>query len=219
VLRRVSVCRHAASCTPVDSLGPIARRPASSSRSPGRQRRRPSPGHRWVGVHDKPFGASSDVHLRCGLPARGTAGAVLCVGGFDSFVTSTVAPTATGGSDPVAGWELHPLKTYTFCTAHCVPVPLPVQCAGVECRRRQPIASKATSSRDVVGLLPGRQAEMPEQPDAPRLIGDPTRPRHAGSARSSTTRSTAPLSWWRCPRPRSPGHSAGRNRTRSWLRS
>jgi len=114
VLRRVSVCRHAASCTPVDSLGPIARGPAYSSRSPGRQRRRPSPGQRWVGVHDEPFGASSDVHSRYGLPARGTAETVLCVGGFDGFVTSTTAPTATGWSDPVAGREFHPLKTFTF---------------------------------------------------------------------------------------------------------
>lgn len=40
--------------------------------------------------------------------------AVLYVEGFDGFVTSTVAPTATGWSEPVAGWELHPLKTYTF---------------------------------------------------------------------------------------------------------
>jgi hypothetical protein len=34
--------------------------------------------------------------------------------GFDGFVTSTVAPIATGWSDPVAGWELHPLKGNTF---------------------------------------------------------------------------------------------------------
>ena len=111
MLPRVSLCGHAVSCTPVDSLGPIAHGPAYSSRSLGRQRRRPSPGHRWVGVHDKPFGASSDVHLRYGLPARGTAKAVLYIGGFDDFVTSIAAPTATGWSEPVAGWELHPLKT------------------------------------------------------------------------------------------------------------
>src|SRR5277367_6167609 len=29
-----------------------------------------------------------------------------------------VASIATGWSDPVAGWELHPLKTNTFHTAH-----------------------------------------------------------------------------------------------------
>src|SRR5262249_28850376 len=103
VLRSVSACGHAVSCTPVDWLGPIARGPASPSRSRGRQRRRPSPGRRWVGAHDKPFGASSDVHLRSGLPARGTTDVVLCVGGFDSFVPSTAAPTATGWSEPVAG--------------------------------------------------------------------------------------------------------------------
>src|SRR5262249_34529986 len=34
VLHRISVCRHAVPCTPVDSLGPIARGPAYSSRSP-----------------------------------------------------------------------------------------------------------------------------------------------------------------------------------------
>src|SRR6516162_4273976 len=44
--------------------------------------------------------------------------------GFDGFVTSTAAPIATGWSDPVAGWESHPLKNQTFhgartCTASC----------------------------------------------------------------------------------------------------
>ena len=34
--------------------------------------------------------------------------------GFDSFVTSTIAPIATGWNDEVAGWELHPLKTHAF---------------------------------------------------------------------------------------------------------
>src|SRR5579885_3413977 len=40
--------------------------------------------------------------------------AALYVEGFDGFVTSAAAPTATGWSDPVAGRELHPLKTQTF---------------------------------------------------------------------------------------------------------
>jgi hypothetical protein len=34
--------------------------------------------------------------------------------GFDGFVASTAAPIATGSSDPVAGWDLHPLKSHTF---------------------------------------------------------------------------------------------------------
>ena len=38
----------------------------------------------------------------------------MCLEGSDGFVTSTAAPIATGRSNPVAGWELHPLKTNTF---------------------------------------------------------------------------------------------------------
>ena len=34
--------------------------------------------------------------------------------GSGGFVTSTAAPIATGWSDPVAGRELHPLKTRAF---------------------------------------------------------------------------------------------------------
>jgi len=34
--------------------------------------------------------------------------------GFDGFVTSTVAPIATGWSDPLAGREFHPLKIHTL---------------------------------------------------------------------------------------------------------
>jgi hypothetical protein len=39
----------------------------------------------------------------------------------------TAAPIATGWSDPVAGWELHPLKTKHLFTAHtsCVPFSSP----------------------------------------------------------------------------------------------
>ena len=37
-----------------------------------------------------------------------------CHEGFDGFVTSTAAPLATGWSDPVAGQELHLLRTITF---------------------------------------------------------------------------------------------------------
>ena len=37
--------------------------------------------------------------------------------GSDGFVTSTAAPIATGWSDPVAGWELHPLKILDYTDA------------------------------------------------------------------------------------------------------
>jgi hypothetical protein len=42
----------------------------------------------------------------------------VCLEGSDGFVSSPLASIATGWSDPVAGWELHPLKTNTFYTAH-----------------------------------------------------------------------------------------------------
>ena len=120
MLHRFSVYRHAVSYTPADSLGPIARGPAYSSRYPGRQRRRPSPRQRWVGVRDKTFGASSDVHLRYGLPARGTA--------ERSF--SSKAPTASLPPPPLrllpAGANQLPGGSYTtedlhLFTAHYVP--------------------------------------------------------------------------------------------------
>ena len=44
--------------------------------------------------------------------------ATLSIEGFDGFVTSTAAPIATGWSDPVAGWDLHPLKIARLFTAH-----------------------------------------------------------------------------------------------------
>ena len=55
-----------------------------------------------------------DVHSGYGLPARRTAKRPVFLEGFDGFVTSTAAPIATGWSDRVAGWELHPLKIVTF---------------------------------------------------------------------------------------------------------
>ena len=35
----------------------------------------------------------------------------VCLEGFDGFVTSTAAPIASGWSDKLAGWDLHPLGT------------------------------------------------------------------------------------------------------------
>ena len=60
-----------------------------------------------------------NVHSRYGLSAR-------CIAQGDTFVSKAptvsfpplVASIATGWSDPVAGWDLHPLKTNTFRTAH-----------------------------------------------------------------------------------------------------
>ena len=108
---RVQACRRH---YPGGPLGSIARGTAYSNRFPSRQRRRPSPcsvpGRRphWT------FRGLLNVHSRYGLPARRIAKRPVCLEGSDGFVTSTAAPIATGWSDPVAGWELHPLKINTF---------------------------------------------------------------------------------------------------------
>src|ERR1700723_1423638 len=49
-----------------------------------------------------------------GLHARRVACATLYTGGFSRFVASTTAPIATGWSEPVPGWEFHPLLTSAF---------------------------------------------------------------------------------------------------------
>ena len=54
------------------------------------------------------------VYSRYGLHARQVAFATLYTEGFSGFVTSTAAPIATGWSDPVPGWDLHPLLTSAF---------------------------------------------------------------------------------------------------------
>ena len=54
-----------------------------------------------------------DVRSCYGVPARCIAKATHLSRRL-GFVTSTAAPRATGWSDPVAGWELHPLRTNTF---------------------------------------------------------------------------------------------------------
>lgn len=37
--------------------------------------------------------------------------ATLYIGGSSEFIASIAAPIATGQSDPVPGWDLHPLLT------------------------------------------------------------------------------------------------------------
>ena len=110
----ISVYRHAVVITPVARWVLIARGTAYSNRFPASpaaaafpvlvQGRRPH----WS------FRGLLDVHSRYGLSARRVAKRPVCLEGSDGFVTSTAAPIATGWSDPVAGWELHPLKTNTF---------------------------------------------------------------------------------------------------------
>ena len=62
------------------------------------------------------------VHPRYGLHARRVAQATLYTGGSDGFVSSAAAPIATGWSEPVPGWEFHPLLTSAFHGALIIPV-------------------------------------------------------------------------------------------------
>ena len=106
--------RHAVVITPVARWVLIARGTVYSNRfhsSPAAaafpfrlQGRRPH----WS------FRGLLDVHACYGLSARRAAKRPVCLEGSDGFVSSTAAPIATGWSDPVAGWELHPLKTNTL---------------------------------------------------------------------------------------------------------
>ncbi len=113
VLRSISVYRHAVVNTPVARWVLIARGTAYSNRFPV-----PSGG----GLPHIP--ARSATTLDFSRPAQRSLAITacrlaespkrpVCLEGSDGFVTSTAAPIATGWSDPVAGWELHPLKTNT----------------------------------------------------------------------------------------------------------
>ena len=124
VLRSISVYRHAVVNTPVARWVLIARGTAYSNRFPV-----PSGG----GLPHIP--ARSATTLDVSRPAQRSLAITacrlaespkrpVCLEGSDGFVTSTAAPIATGWSDPVAGWELHPLKTNTSrFTAHRYGVP------------------------------------------------------------------------------------------------
>ena len=114
VLRSISVYRHAVVNTPVARWVLIARGTAYSNRFPV-----PSGG----GLPHIP--ARSATTLDFSRPAQRSLAITacrlaespkrpVCLEGSDGFVTSTAAPIATGWSDPVAGWELHPLKTNTL---------------------------------------------------------------------------------------------------------
>ena len=113
MLRRISVCTHAASCTPARSLARVARGTAYSNRFPFAS----------SGGLPQDIGGSALATKVSGpqwsslvlQPARSRdRQAVLSIEGFDGFVSSPVTPIATGWSDPVAGRELHPLKIRAF---------------------------------------------------------------------------------------------------------
>ena len=107
------MCRHAVVITPVARWVLIARGTAYSTRFPFPSDGGLPPPSARSAPHWS-FRGLLDVHSRYGLSARRAALRPVCLEGSDGFVTSTAAPIATGWSDPVAGWELHPLKINTF---------------------------------------------------------------------------------------------------------
>jgi hypothetical protein len=139
---RQSPCVHVSSpITPVGTLGQIARRPAYSGRTRVRQRRRPSPLPERVGSHVRDFRGLLSVYVSYNPRTRHPVETRCCHEGSDGFVTSTAAPLATGWSDPVAGQELHLLRTVTFL--HGVPGVFPMLCIGRPERFQPPAGCKA----------------------------------------------------------------------------
>ena len=118
VLRSISVYRHAAVITPVARWALIARGTAYSNRFPV-----PS------GCGLPHLCARSASTLVVSRPAQRSLAVTacrfaespkrpICLEGSDGFVSSTVAPIATGRSDPDAGQEFHLLKIEHLRTAH-----------------------------------------------------------------------------------------------------
>src|SRR5271157_5271656 len=101
---------------------PFASSPATAAFPIVLQGRRPH----WT------FRGLLDVHSGYGLSARRVAMRPVCLEGSDGFVTSTAAPIATGWSDPVAGWELHPLKINTLPRRTRLPSPFPPRGRGMK---------------------------------------------------------------------------------------
>jgi hypothetical protein len=150
-LRSISVYRHAVVNTPVARWALIARGTAYSNRFPV-----PSGG----GLPHIP--ARSATTLDFSRPAQRSLAITacrlaespkrpVCLEGSDGFVTSTAAPIATGWSDPVAGWDSHPLKTNTSHgsrrTGMVSPeLPSPEQCVATAKARANPETFRPTAS-------------------------------------------------------------------------
>ena len=114
----ISLCRHAVVITPVARwVGSLVGRriPAVSLLASGCGLPRQVAGSASTLVVSRP--AQRSLALRPACSPHGQEPRVY-LEGSDGFVTSTAAPIATGWSDPVAGWELHPLKTNTLGAAH-----------------------------------------------------------------------------------------------------
>ena len=119
VLRWISMYRHAVVITPVARWVLIAHGTVYSNRFPfipsGSGLPHPSARSASTLVVSRP--AQRSLALRP-VGSLHRLKRHICLEGSDGFVSSTAAPIATGWSDPVAGWELHPLKSQHLFTAH-----------------------------------------------------------------------------------------------------
>ena len=134
VLRWISLSRHAVVITPVARwVGSLVGRSIPTVPMLASGFGLPHARARSAHTLDVSRPARRSLALRPACSPHGPRPHV-CLEGSDGFVTSTAAPRATGWSDPVAGWDLHPLKTNTFARrtlAACLfrgPVPVSGPC-------------------------------------------------------------------------------------------
>ena len=124
VLRWISVYRHAVVITPVARWVLIARGADYSNRFPFIPSGSGLPHSRARSATTLDVSRPAQRSLR--LRPVGSLHRLkrhICLEGSDGFVSSTAAPIATGWSDPVAGWELHPLEINTFPRRTRLPSP------------------------------------------------------------------------------------------------
>ena len=97
-------CLHAITTTPAEPMDLFARTI---------HRLRPSPSNERVGFCIVLFGACSVfTHVTASRLAESPL--TLSTRGFSGFIASATALIATGWSEPVPGWDLHPLKNSAF---------------------------------------------------------------------------------------------------------
>jgi hypothetical protein len=103
VLRQISVYVHAIATTPAEPLDRVALPPCYRPGQAESQRRRPSPLNRRVGFRITLFEACSAFTRVMACTLAESPMATRYTEGFNRFVTSSIAPIATGWSDPLPG--------------------------------------------------------------------------------------------------------------------
>ena len=101
MLRQISLYVHAVAITPAEPLDPVVL--PNGPGQAGFQRRRPSPLNRRVGFRITLFGACSAFTHVTACTFAESPKATLYTEGFNRFVTSSIAPIATGWSDKLPG--------------------------------------------------------------------------------------------------------------------